>query len=187
MSGFLSELGLGAVQSDPNAIADGIYPGFIVKSEIVTKRDESRAWKITYRVIDEFANSPGAEQDEWWNNLGTMSEKAKGFLKRRVLMLGIPEDKIDSINPETLIGTSVWFKVYTNKNGYQAIGDLKLRKPNHVNAEDYIKDPPFSEAVGGYLSNPVPGDTSAFQSNVASPAAVLNQVSPTAQGVPDGL
>jgi hypothetical protein len=60
----------------------------------------------------------------------------------------------------------VWFKVYTNKNGYKALGDIKLRNPKHTSAEDYLKDPAFNESIGGY---PNAGTPTVSAGSVAGP------------------
>lgn len=107
-------------------IKDGPYPAYIVKSEIVTKKDETKAWVITYRVSD--GAQKGEQVQEWFNTYPHDAEKnanAKKWRARRLESLGVPESQWPTFDPASVIGTFGIIKVKTS-NGYTNISGFTL-------------------------------------------------------------
>lgn len=125
--GFLNDLGLENVEADPNYINDGTYPAFVFSSEIKTKKDQSKAWVLTYKIAPDSPKHAGQQQQEWFDLApkGENAEIKKSFLKRRVLSLGVPEAKIDSINPADVVGIKVAMSI-VHRNGYQNVGNVTV-------------------------------------------------------------
>ena len=125
--GFLNDLGLENVEADPNHIADGTYPAYVFGSEVRLKKDHSKSWVLTYKIAPEAAKHSGQTQAEWFDlePKGENAELKKSFLKKRILSLGVPESKINEVNPDDLIGIKVSLKII-HKNGYQNVGDISL-------------------------------------------------------------
>ncbi len=124
-AGFLNDLGLDNVEADPNYISDGPHPGFVFDSKVVTKKDDSKSWVLTFKVAPEDTNFAGKTQDEWYS-LTNPSAQQKSWLKKRVLSLGVPESKVGAFDPAEVIGTAVFFNI-RHKNGYQNVGEVTLR------------------------------------------------------------
>lgn len=141
---LIGSLGLDAVEADPNYLADGAYPGEVFKSEYVIREkdgEETVNHVITYRVTE--GDRKGAQKAEWFR-LGkdpvregpanelvgmtpTMTEQAKTWYKKRLVDLGIPEEEIATLVPQTLVGIPVDFGVKT-KNGYTNVSFVSRRE-----------------------------------------------------------
>lgn len=127
MSGFLNDLNLGEVEADPNYIGDGKYPATIIKSEISAKKSDpdNKSWVITYKLTGgKFA---GKTQSEWFalNPTGDNAEFKKSLLKQRVLSLGVPESRINDVDPDYFVATDVIIQIKHN-GAYQNVGTVEL-------------------------------------------------------------
>lgn len=129
--GFLNDLGLENVEADPNHIADGKYPAFVYNSEVRTKKDQTRSWVITYKIAPDSPRHAGQQQQEWFDlePKGENADLKRSFLKRRVLSLGVPESKINSINPADLIGIKVALTI-VHRGQYQNVGTVEVLDDN---------------------------------------------------------
>jgi hypothetical protein len=126
MAGFLNDIGLDSVEADPNYIPDGMYKATIVKSEIQGKKSgDGNNWIITY-AIQEGAQA-SKQQSEWFdlNPSGDNEALKKSFLKKRVVGLGVPESKINEVDPTYFIGQKCVVSI-KHKNGYQNVSDVRL-------------------------------------------------------------
>lgn len=126
MGGFLNDLGLENVSADPNHIADGLYKAFVFNSEVRAKRDGSKSWVISYKIAPGQQHA-GQIQQEWFElePKGENVELKRSWLKRRVLSLGVPEQRVGSVDPGDFIGTEVNVKI-VHRNGYQNVGEVTL-------------------------------------------------------------
>lgn len=126
-AGFLNDLGLENVEADPNYIADGTYPAYVFKSEIRTKKDETKSWVLTFKIAPESNKHAGQTQQEWFDlkPVGENAEMKKSFLKKRVLSLGVPEAKIPTFSPNDVLGTKVSMSI-VHRKGYQNIGEVQV-------------------------------------------------------------
>lgn len=133
--GFLNDLGLDSVEADPNHIADGLYPAFVYGSEVRLKKDQTKSWVLTYKIAPEAAKHSGQTQAEWFDlePKGENAELKKSFLKKRILSLGVPESKINEVNPDDLIGIKVNVKI-VHRNGYQNVGDVTVTEGTTASA-----------------------------------------------------
>jgi hypothetical protein len=125
--GFLNDLGLDTVEADPNHIANGKYPAFVYNSEVRTKKDGTKSWVITYKIAPDSPRHAGQQQQEWFDlePKGENADLKKSFLKRRVLSLGVPETRINSVNPGDLIGIKVSLEI-VHRGQYQNVGTVEV-------------------------------------------------------------
>lgn len=135
--GFLNDLGVdwGGV-STSNAPSDGTHHGYLTKAEVRTKKDTTKSLVLTYRVADG-ENEQGKTIDEWKSLPITVQgptgprfateddERNARFLKQRLISLGVPEDRINTLNPGDLQGTEVYFTV-KSKGEYTNVTFVKL-------------------------------------------------------------
>ena len=114
--GIFADLGLDEVDEDPNTFPASTYRGFVYDCKVVTYKDaaKGRALVLTYKIADG-GQHKGKTVDEWksCNTFDDASKKA--WLKRRLMSLGVPENRLSQVNPEDLIGTEVDFT--TKKSG----------------------------------------------------------------------
>jgi hypothetical protein len=134
-------LGLDKVKDQADGIPDGKYAGFVFNSQIVSKKDGTRAWVLTYKPDRKIHPSldPEASQAEWHDldYPATMTpdaiETKKRWLKRRILSLGVKEENIATFALNDVIGTPVAFTIKSN-GPYKNIGTVELRDENEYGA-----------------------------------------------------
>ena len=134
------ELDLDTVKDQADAMSDGKYAGFVFDSQIVTKKDQRRAWVLTYkpdRNIHPHFDSE-VSQTEWFDidyaptlTAGDIETK-KRWLKRRILSLGVKEDEVSTFNLADVIGLPVAFTIKTNGQ-YKNIVTVELRDESSTN------------------------------------------------------
>lgn len=140
-SGFLSDLNLDGVEADPNYIADGVYHAFVYESEVRTKKDGTPSWVLTYKIAPDEAKHAGQQIAEWFDlkPVGPNANLKKSFMKRRVLSLGVPESRINAVNPADFVGTEVAITV-KHKGQYQNVTDVKLAEGGAPQPKASIED-----------------------------------------------
>lgn len=131
--GFLNELGVDWAGLDvSNEPALGTYRCFVTKSEIRTKKDGSKSWVFTYRVC-EGQPEEGKTKDDWrpipnvsGGKFATDKDATYArFLKQRLMELGVPEERVGSVTPESLKGTECFITIVLN-NGYKNVTKVVL-------------------------------------------------------------
>lgn len=141
-------LGGDNIESDPNALPDGKWPGVIFKSNFAIKKNGEVAHVIEYKVTD--GERAGAKRSEWWTlgtgaldaegnptedankvvdvQTATMSEQQKPWYRARWEALGMDFNAENLRNPASLVGKKVTFG--TKKNGnFININFVELREP----------------------------------------------------------
>lgn len=138
---LMQSLGLNQVESDPNALPDGKWPGVVFKSELVfVEKKNTISHVITYKVTD--GERKGAQRQEWFelgkdpkydeqkNLIGldlTMTDERKSWYKKRFEDLGIHPDSVESTDPKDLVGIPVIFGTKKNQ-GYININFVEVRQ-----------------------------------------------------------
>ena len=137
--GFLNELGVDWAGLDvSNEPAPGTYRCFLTKSEIRTKKDQTKSWVFSYRVAEGQPEEGKVKQD--WRPLPQTvngkfaSEKDANFarfLKQRLLELGVPEERVGTVTPGDLNGIECFVTIVL-KDGYKNVTKVVLA--SEVNA-----------------------------------------------------
>jgi hypothetical protein len=133
-AGFLNDLDLDNVEADPNYIGDGQWPAFIFDSKVITKKDQTKSWIITYKVAPDSKQYAGVTQDEWFaltvekdgSLIAQPDQTKKSWLKKRVLSVGVPESRVKEVTPAEIIGTPVFITI-RHKGNFQNVVDVVLR------------------------------------------------------------
>lgn len=141
-AGFLADLGLDSVEADPNAIPDGKYAAYVYDAKIVAYKDTSKgkALVLTYKIAPGSIHS-GKTVDEWKSCNKFDDARSKGYLKQRILSLGVPENRMADLDPNDLKGTAVY--ITTKKNGEYTnarmveVRDESTTAPNQVSADEW--------------------------------------------------
>lgn len=137
MSGLFEEYGIDPdeVPDAPSYdIADGIYEFEVSNAFDWVSDDEDRsAFVIEYALGDE-----GKTKSEWFNlpedaSAPTEAEMKKlGFLKQRLLSLGVPRESLATVEKEDLIGITGTLQLKTSraKNGsdYQNVRNVTVEE-----------------------------------------------------------
>ena len=107
--GFLSDLGLDSVDADPNSFPDAKYAAFVYDAKMISYKDSSKgqALVLTYKIADGLQK--GKTIDEWKTANPFDDAQKKAWLKQRILSIGIPESKLNDVDPDDLIGTPIYF------------------------------------------------------------------------------
>lgn len=132
--GFLSDLGLDSVETDPNHLPDATYKGYLTDCKVVQFKDASKgqALVFTYKVSE--GPHKGKTIDEWKTANKFDPANKKAWLKSRILSLGVPESRLNILNPDDLIGTPVSFTV-KKKGEYTNVTFVKERNEDE-NSDD---------------------------------------------------
>lgn len=131
MTGFLADLGLDAVEADPNHLPNATYLGYLTNAKVVEYKDTSKgkALVLTYKVSE--GPHKGKTIDEWKSANSFDEPNKKSWLKNRILSLGVPESRLDTLDPDDLIGTPVRFTV-KQKGEYTNVTFVEARDENDV-------------------------------------------------------
>jgi uncharacterized protein involved in high-affinity Fe2+ transport len=123
--GFLADLGLDEIDDDPNAFPDGTYNAYLTEAKVVALKDAAKGKRLvlTYKIFD--GDHKGKTIEEWKGINKFDSARDKAWLKSRMLSLGVPEDKINSISPDDLTGIAV--RITKKQNGqYRNVTNVVL-------------------------------------------------------------
>lgn len=131
--GFLNDLGVDWAGLDvSNEPAPGTYRCFLTKSEVRNKKDGSKSWVFSYKV------QPGQPEEgkvkEDWRPIPNVaggkfvSEKDATFarfLKQRLVELGVPEERVGTVQPQELNGIDCFVTIVL-KDGYKNVTKVVL-------------------------------------------------------------
>lgn len=133
-NGFLADLGLDSVESDPNHLPDATYVGALFDCKVVHYKDASKGKAVvfTYKVTE--GEHKGKSIDEWKSANAFDEPSKKAWLKQRMLSLGVPESRINAVNPDDLIGTAIKFTV-KQKGEYRNVTFVTLADENVADDE----------------------------------------------------
>jgi hypothetical protein len=150
--GFLSDLNLQDV-SDPFDFPDGKYQGWLFDATIQPYKDAEKgnALILTYKIDD--PNQPdhkGKTIQEWFSisNVPSNTAQKKGFLKRRLESLGIPESRHNDVEVSDLIGLPVIFSKKRNGD-YNNVTYVELRSGFQTPSANAV-----AQQMGGQIQEP---------------------------------
>lgn len=130
---LFGDLDIANAQDDPFKVEDGTYSCTVTGAEVKKSEEKGTAGLlITYTVTDEESPMYKRTQTEW-KNLPTDAmdetekERAKSFLKIRLNSLGVPKDKMNSLESDDLIGIDCVVTVKT-KGEYSNVTRVELPK-----------------------------------------------------------
>ena len=122
--GLFGDLNLEDAPDDPNAIPDNTYEAYLTDLKKGPTKDGSKVGVTFTYTISEGALD-GRKVTEWKSANPTDDEATKGYLKQRILGLGVPADRISQVDPSDLIGKHVYITV-KNRNGYANVNRATL-------------------------------------------------------------
>ena len=108
---LFGDLDLENAPDDPNAIPDSTYRAFLTDiSKKGTQKDPHKIG-VTFKYRISEGNYEGREVTEWKSANPGDDERTKGYLKQRLINLGVPTDRLSQVDPDDLIGKDVYVTV----------------------------------------------------------------------------
>jgi len=121
---LFGDLDLENAPDDPNAIPDGTYRAFLTDVKKGPTKDNSKVG-VTFKFKISEGDYDGSEVTEWKSANRDDDQKTKGYLKQRIISLGVPADRINVVDPGDLIGKDCYITV-KNRNGYTNVNKVTL-------------------------------------------------------------
>lgn len=110
--GLFGDLDVQQFDDNPWAIPDDKYEAVVTKSEVgETKAGDKVGWTLTYTI--ESGRCSGQSVTEWKrvpqrDKPMEDDHRAGSFLKERLLSLGIPENRLNEVTPDEILGRKVY-------------------------------------------------------------------------------
>jgi len=131
--GLFDGIDVESASDDPFAIADGTYEAFVTEIKVGPTKDGSKIGMTTTFKISEGENE-GKLVSRWLmvpevedpKNPTADEARALSFLKSHLLSLGVPAEKVNSVDADDLVGTEVYITVRT-ANGYCNVRKLVVK------------------------------------------------------------
>ncbi len=140
MSGFFGDLAGDIISnaedigfSDPD---DGLYEFEVLSGELKvgTKKDpDAKGFIVHFNLNNDqvedkkYGEYFGVPQPSDPRNPSEREKQQASFLKARLLSLGIGPEKLNSFEGDDIEGVTGTLRIVTNKGGYKAVRDLKLK------------------------------------------------------------
>jgi hypothetical protein len=131
--GIFGELDVEAAADDPFAVPNNTYRTILTDAKVgPTKAGDKIGMTLTWTIQSEDEHN-GKMITEWKHiptpanpkELTDEEKRTTSFLKKRMLDLGIPPERINSITPDDLIGRECMVSV-VNNNGYVNVKKVLL-------------------------------------------------------------
>lgn len=117
--GLFGDLDVESAADDPFEVPPNVYNAVITEVKVGLTKDQSKmGMTIIYKIISDDEHA-GKQIREWKHipqpadpkNLSADDKRSMSFLKSRLLDLGVPESKINSVEPDDLVGKEVTVSV----------------------------------------------------------------------------
>lgn len=122
--GLFDGLDVASAADNPFEVDPGTYNALVTEVEVRPTKDNTKiGLNITYTIDDDESPMNGRKVNEWKQipqpadpaNPTADEARAASFLKQRLANLGIPEDRMNDVDADDLIGTECVVSV--KKNG----------------------------------------------------------------------
>lgn len=129
---IFGDLDIANAEDNPFAVPDNTYEAYVTNAKVgLTKAGDKLGLTIEYSIdggdqngkkVSEFKHVPRS------NDVmePAIRARAASFLKMRLSSLGVPDDKMNELDPTDLIGTPVVITVKT-KDGYTNVNRVETR------------------------------------------------------------
>lgn len=130
--GLFGDLDVASGEADPFHVPANTYEADLYKAEVKDK-DDKKALILTYKISDgphkgktvgEFKTIPQPADP---NNLTEDESKARNYLTQRLASLGIPKERMNSVDTNDLQGLAVVITV-VNNGEYTNVRKVELRE-----------------------------------------------------------
>ena len=135
MAGLFDELDIAGAEDNPWAIPDSTYPCVVSDLEVKANQKGNMGMTFKYKVtegeyagreVSEYKRLPHSADQEPLD--ATKKGQAVSYIKQRLASLGIPEERMNGVTKDDLIGIECY--VSTKMNGeYINVRDITLTAP----------------------------------------------------------
>ncbi len=126
-------LDVASASDEPWGVSVGWHKFVITKCEVKpTQKGDKKGVNWAFQVIE--GTDKGSTHTDWqWvpaaSDTSDEAERAKKFLKQRMVLLGIPQDRINQVGPEDMVGIEGYMEIKKDKNDNLRIVNIKLDAP----------------------------------------------------------
>lgn len=135
MAGLFDELDVAGAEDNPWSIPDSTYPGVVNDLDVKKNAKGNMGMTFKYKVtegeyagreITEYKRLPHSSDAEQLD--AAAKSRAASYIKQRLASLGIPEERMNGVTKDDLIGIECY--VSTKMNGeYINVRDITLTAP----------------------------------------------------------
>ena len=129
---IFGDLDIASAEDNPFGVPDNTYETYLTEAEVKTSKAGNKGLALTYRVasgdhegknISEWKNIPTPEDPK---NPSAEDKTAMSWLKQRLISLGVPESRMNTLDPKKdLVGTHLYVTTKT-KDGYTNVRNVEL-------------------------------------------------------------
>lgn len=128
--GLFGDLDVKSAEDNPWFVPSNVYKADLFKAEVKDGKN-GKGLTLTYKISE--GQHKGKTVSEWKDipspadpdNLTEEEEKARSYLKMRLKSLGIPEARMNDVEPEDLMGLAVIVTVKVNGE-YSNVNKVEL-------------------------------------------------------------
>lgn len=126
-------LDVASASDDPWGVSVGWHKTVITKCEVKpTAKGDKKGVNWAFQVTE--GADKGSTHTDWqWvpaaDDHSDEAERAKKFLKQRMVKLGIPQDRINQVEPSDMVGIEPYIEIKEAKSGNRFIAEIKLDAP----------------------------------------------------------
>jgi len=130
--GIFGDLDVASASDNPWLVPANTYEANVYTAEVKRDKNEALGLELIYKISS--GDHEGKTVREWKvipepadaKNLTPDEQKAASYLKMRLISLGVPESRMNSMNVNDILGTEVVIKVVVNGE-YMNVGKVELR------------------------------------------------------------
>lgn len=132
--GLFGDLDIQSAADNPFAVPANTYECTVTGVKVGPTKDESKVgMTLTYTI--QSGEYEGDDITEWKeipqpadpHNLTPQERKSNSWLKQRLLSLGVPEDRVNDVEEDDLVGVDCVVTVAEGKNGYMNVTRVEVR------------------------------------------------------------
>ena len=147
--GLFDELDIASAADNPWAIPDNTYP--CVVSDLTVKENKSGNMGMTFKYkvtegdhagfeITEYKRLPSSKDSDQMSQAD--KSKAMAYIKQRLASLGIPEDRMNSVEAADLIGIECYVSTKMNDD-FVNVRTVTLSRPADASGAGVVSANPF--------------------------------------------
>lgn len=155
---LFGDLDIASASDDPFGIPAGTYPCIISDAKAGRNKDDNKTGLTIFYKITE--GEPAGNTAQEWKTIQSdgdtdpksdANKKNASYIKMRLRELGIPEDRMNTVEPNDLKGIEGYVTMGEPNNGFPRVVSFSLTKPGVTAGADStqaaVADNPFSPSV----------------------------------------
>lgn len=133
---IFGDLDIASAADDPFEVPPNVYNAVVSDVKVGPTKDQSKVGMTIVFTIESDDEHSGKSVREWKHipqpadpkNPSGEDKRAMSFLKSRLVDLGIPAERVNSVTPEDLIGKEVTIDVRKGKGDFTNVNKVTLRQ-----------------------------------------------------------